>query len=31
MEMNDVVTTHLLVCLYCAVGGKVNRQVDHTR
>jgi hypothetical protein len=31
MAMNDVVTPHLLVCLYSAAGGKVNRQVACTR
>jgi hypothetical protein len=31
MTMNVVVTTHLPVCLYSAVGGKVNRQVARTR
>jgi hypothetical protein len=31
MAMNVVVTTHLLVCLYSAAGGKVNRQVARTR
>jgi hypothetical protein len=29
--MNDVVTSHLPVCLYSAAGGKVNRQVACTR
>jgi hypothetical protein len=31
MAMNVVVTSHLLVCLYSASGGKVNRQVARTR
>jgi hypothetical protein len=31
MAMNVVVTPHLLVCLYSAAGGKVNRQVARTR
>jgi hypothetical protein len=31
MAMNAVVTSHLPVCLYSAAGGKVNRQVAHTR
>jgi hypothetical protein len=31
MTMNDVVTSHLPVCLYSAAGVKVNRQVTHTR
>jgi hypothetical protein len=31
MPMNDVVTSHLPVCLYSAVGGKVNRQIARTR
>jgi hypothetical protein len=26
IAMNDVVTSHLPVCLYSAAGGKVNRQ-----
>jgi hypothetical protein len=29
--MNDVVTPNLLVCLYSAAGGKVNRQVTRNR
>jgi hypothetical protein len=29
--MNDVVTLHQPVCLYSAAGGKVNRQIAHTR
>jgi hypothetical protein len=29
--MNVVVTSHLLVCLYSAAGGKVNRQATRTR
>jgi hypothetical protein len=29
--MNAVVTSHLPVCLYSDAGGKVNRQVAHTR
>jgi hypothetical protein len=31
MAMNDVVISHLPVCLYSAAGGKVNRQVARTR
>jgi hypothetical protein len=31
MIMNVVVTLHLPVCLYSAAGGKINRQVAHTR
>jgi hypothetical protein len=30
IAMNVVVTSNLLVCLYSAVGGKVNRQVFRT-
>jgi hypothetical protein len=29
--INVVVTSHLLVCLYSAAGGKVNRQAARTR
>jgi hypothetical protein len=28
---NAVVTSHILVCLYSAAGGKVNRQAVRTR
>jgi hypothetical protein len=28
--MNDVVTSHLLVCLYNAAGKKANRQDSYT-
>jgi hypothetical protein len=31
MAMNDVVTSHLPVCLYSAAGVKVNLQVARTR
>jgi hypothetical protein len=31
MAMNVVVTPHQPVCLYSVVGGKVNRQIAHTR
>jgi hypothetical protein len=31
MAMNDVVTSHLPICLYSAAGVKVNRQVARTR
>jgi hypothetical protein len=31
MAMNVVVTSHLPVYLYSAVGVKVNRRVAHTR
>jgi hypothetical protein len=30
MAMNAVVTSHLLVCLYSAAGGKVNHQVSRS-
>jgi hypothetical protein len=29
--MNDVVTSHLPICLYSAAGGEVNRQATYTR
>jgi hypothetical protein len=28
--MNDVVSSHLPICLYSATGGEVNRQVFRT-
>jgi hypothetical protein len=31
IAVNAVVTSQLLVCLYSAAGGKVNRQVARTR
>jgi hypothetical protein len=31
IAMNDVVTSHLPVCLYSVIGKKVNRQDFYTR